>query len=96
MLNSLGKLLLLEMFGHIDFVEVNRIPKMTKTRFHDLRHSYAVNALQAGDSAKIVSEQLGHYSAAFTLDTYAAVSKTMRKESQEHMEQLFQAVTGLA
>ena len=69
---------------------------MTKTRFHDLRHSYAVNALQAGDSAKIVSEQLGHYSAAFTLDTYAAVSKTMRKESQERMEQLFQSVTGLA
>lgn len=54
---------------------------MENTRFHDLRHSYAVNAIQAGDSIKAVQEQLGHYSSAFTMDTYAAVSDTMRKDS---------------
>jgi hypothetical protein len=43
-------------------------------RFHDLRHSYAISALQAGDSVKNVQEQLGHYSSAFTMDIYAAVS----------------------
>ena len=52
-------------------------------------HSYAVNALQAGDSIKAVQEQLGHYSSSFTMDTYAAVSDTMRKDSQERMEELF-------
>ena len=65
------------------------------TRFHDLRHSYAINALQAGDSIKAVQEQLGHYSSAFTLDTYAAVSDTMRKGSQDKMEALIKAVSDL-
>ena len=64
-------------------------------RFHDLSHSYAVNALQAGDSVKAVQEQLGHYSSAFTMDVYAAVSDTMRKDSQERMEGLFKAVSDL-
>ena len=68
---------------------------MENTRFHDLRHSYAVNALQAGDSVKAVQEQLGHYSSAFTMDVYAAVSDTMRKDSQERMEGLFKAVSDL-
>lgn len=66
---------------------------LPEVRFHDLRHSYAINALQAGDSIKDVQEQLGHYSSAFTMDTYAAVSATMRKASQQRMEQLFQKVS---
>lgn len=68
---------------------------MGDTRFHDLRHSYAVNALQAGDSIKAVQEQLGHYSSAFTMDTYAAVSNTMRKASQDRMEALIKQVSTL-
>lgn len=68
---------------------------MGSTRFHDLRHSYAVNALQAGDSVKAVQEQLGHYSSAFTMDVYAAVSETMRKESQDRMEALIKSVSNL-
>ena len=62
-------------------------------RFHDLRHSYAVIALQSGDSVKSVQEQLGHYSAAFTLTTYAAVSDTMRRETQNIMEAAFKEAT---
>lgn len=65
------------------------------TRFHDLRHSYAINALQSGDSPKSVQEQLGHYSSAFTMDTYAAVSNTMRKDTQDRMEQLIKQVSDL-
>lgn len=68
---------------------------LPETRFHDLRHSYAVNALQAGDSVKDVQEQLGHYSSAFTMDTYAAVSGTMRKASQARMEALIKSVSDL-
>jgi len=40
---------------------------------HDLQHSAATIALAAGVSPKVVSEQLGHASTAFTLDTYAQV-----------------------
>jgi len=37
-------------------------------RFHDLRHTYAVNSLQAGDDIKTVQANLGHATASFTLD----------------------------
>lgn len=66
---------------------------MKETRFHDLRHSCAIMELQSGCSVKAVQEQLGHYSSSFTMDTYAAVSQTMQKDTQERMQLLFQDVT---
>ena len=68
---------------------------LESTRFHDLRHSFAINALQAGDNVKEIQEQLGHYSSAFTMDVYAAVSNTMRKASQNRMENFIKAVSDL-
>ena len=61
-------------------------------RFHDLRHSYAVNALQSGDDLKSVQEALGHHAAAFTLDVYGHVSDTMKKQSAERMERFIQGI----
>ena len=55
-------------------------------RFHDLRHSYAIAALQSGDDIKTLQENLGHHAAAFTLDTYAHVTQTMKQESANRME----------
>jgi integrase len=40
------------------------------TRFHDLRHGHASQALQDGVPVKTVQERLGHATAAFTLDVY--------------------------
>lgn len=68
---------------------------MGSTRFHDLRHSCAILALQSGCSIKAVQEQLGHYSSAFTMDVYGAVSNTMRKDTQARMEQAFQQAENL-
>lgn len=76
-----------------DFKAIMESIGKPSTRFHDLRHSYAVNALQAGDSIKAVQEQLGHYSTAFTMDVYAAVSDTMRKDSQDRMEAFIKSVS---
>lgn len=88
-----------ELGGHLKHDTVYRHFKrlvaqigMKETRFHDLRHSCAIMALQAGCSVKAVQEQLGHYSSAFTMDTYAAVSDAMRQDTQDRMEQLFQTV----
>jgi integrase len=39
---------------------------------HDLRHSYAVAAIRSGVDIKTVQHNLGHKSAAMTLDVYAA------------------------
>lgn len=52
-------------------------------RFHDLRHSYAVLSLQSGCDIKTVQENLGHYAAAFTLDTYGHVTEQMRRENAD-------------
>ena len=40
-------------------------------RFHDLRHTYATIALQAGVHIKVVSERLGHSDIALTLNIYS-------------------------
>lgn len=55
-------------------------------RFHDLRHTYAVTSLRAGDDVKTVQENLGHHSAAFTLDVYGHVTQSMKKASAQRME----------
>ena len=55
-------------------------------RFHDLRHTYAVTSLRAGDDVKTVQENLGHHTAAFTLDQYGHVTETMKEASARRME----------
>ena len=54
-------------------------------RFHDLRHSFAVTSLYAGDDIKTVQTNLGHATAQFTLDTYGHVTQKMRQDSANRM-----------
>ena len=54
-----------------------------KVRFHDLRHTFATVALQNGVDIKTVSGMLGHFSAGFTLDTYAHVTTAAQKEAAQ-------------
>ena len=63
-------------------------------RFHDLRHSCAILELQAGVPVKSVQEQLGHYSSAFTMDVYAAVSETMMDDTRAKVEKIIKDATG--
>lgn len=64
-------------------------------RFHDLRHTYAVAALESGDDVKTVQENLGHHTAAFTLDVYGHVTEKMKAESAARMERFIKGVSGL-
>lgn len=64
-------------------------------RFHDLRHSYAVAALQSGDDVKTVQENLGHHAAAFTLDVYGHVTEQMKRESAARMDAFIKSVSNL-
>ena len=59
-------------------------------RFHDLRHTYAVMALQEGDDVKTVQQNLGHATASFTLDVYGHVSEKMKLESAARMQAYFE------
>jgi integrase len=50
------------------------------------RCAYATIALAAGVSPKVISEQLGHASTAFTLETYAHVLSHMQDEAARKVE----------
>lgn len=58
-------------------------------RFHDLRHSFAVTSLYAGDDIKTVQANLGHATAQFTLDVYGHVTQTMRQDSANRMQRFY-------
>lgn len=61
-------------------------------RLHDLRHSYAVVSLQAGDDIKTVQSNLGHHTAAFTLDVYGHVIEQMKQASADRMDAYIRTV----
>ena len=50
-------------------------------RLHDLRHTHAMLALQAGIHPKVVSERLGHAAVSITLDTYSHAIPAMQEEA---------------
>lgn len=56
------------------------------SRVHDLRHTFAVISLQNGDNVKTVQDNLGHATAAFTLDVYGHVSERMKEDSAARMQ----------
>lgn len=62
-------------------------------RFHDLRHSYAVMSLQSGCDIKTVQENLGHYAAAFTLDTYGHVTEQMRRQGAQKLDKYLDQIS---
>ena len=61
---------------------------LPQVRFHDLRHTFATLALQNGVDIKTVSGMLGHFSAGFTLDTYAHVTTSAQKAAANTMGKL--------
>ena len=50
-------------------------------RFHDLRHTFATQAMQGGVDAKTLAGILGHTDASFTLDTYTHVTGDMQRNA---------------
>lgn len=68
------------------FKKIARQIGAEKANVHSLRHTYAVLCLQNGDDVKTVQSNLGHATAAFTLDVYGHVSEKMKQDSAERME----------
>ncbi|MGI5929767.1 tyrosine-type recombinase/integrase [Pseudoflavonifractor sp.] len=52
-----------------------------QVRFHDLRHTFATNALAHGMDIKTLSAILGHVSSATTLNTYSHITDEMRQRA---------------
>jgi hypothetical protein len=61
---------------------------MRRIRLHDLRHTWATLALQAGVPLKVVSERLGHATTAVTADTYSHVAPGMQTDAAERVAAL--------
>jgi integrase len=57
-------------------------------RFHDLRHTHATLALQAGVHPKVVSERLGHATVSITLDTYSHAIPAMQEAAAQTVADL--------
>lgn len=66
---------------------------LPETRFHDLRHTFAMLSLQNGDDVKTVQEAVGHATAAFTLDVYGHVSQRMKQESANRMQAYIESLS---
>lgn len=62
--------------------------RLPPIRFHDLRHTHATPALQAGIHPRVVSERLGHATIAITRDTYSHAIPAMQEEAVEKVAAL--------
>jgi integrase len=60
-------------------------------RLHDLRHTSASLALQAGVSLKVVQETLRHQSIVLTVDTYISVLPEAAREAADATAELILA-----
>ncbi len=86
---------------HLDLHTIQRAYKpivasigCPEARFHDLRHSYAVASIRSGDDIKTVQGNLGHATAAFTLDVYGHATDQMKQESARRMESYIKDALG--
>lgn len=77
-----------------EFQKILKQAGLPHYRVHDLRHTFAVNSILAGDDIKTIQENMGHYSSAFTLDRYGHVTETMRKNSSNRMQSFYEQITG--
>lgn len=78
---------------YMNYKRIMRKLGFPQLRFHDLRHTYAVNSLRAGDDIKTVQENLGHATASFTLGTYAHATPGMKRESAGRMNDFIRRLT---
>jgi integrase len=62
-------------------------------RLHDVRHTHATLLIKAAVPAKVVSERLGHATAAFTIETYQHVMPGMQADAARVFEDLLSAST---
>lgn len=77
--------------AYLEFKQIANKIGRPDARFHDLRHSYAVQSIRNGDDLKTLQHTLGHSSAGFTLQVYAHCTDAMLRESAERMEKFIKS-----
>ena len=69
-----------------EFRKITDRVKLNSHRFHDLRHTFAVEMLRAGTDIETVSKWLGHFDPGFTLRVYADMTPDMRRAAADKLE----------
>ena len=62
--------------------------KVSRIRFHDLRHTHATLGLEAGIPVKVISQRLGHSSTRITQDVYQHVLKEQQEAAATQIADL--------
>ncbi len=70
------------------FHETLEAAGVARTRFHDCRHVFASLLIAAGKNVKYIATQMGHHSAAFTLDTYGHLMDRLPVQPVEWIDDL--------
>jgi integrase len=75
------------------FERIARRAGVPVIRLHDVRHTHASLLIKAGVPVKVVSERLGHATAAFTIETYQHVMPGMQADAATTAEALLAPTT---
>lgn len=71
------------------YAQILKLAGLRHFTFHALRHTFASRAMEQGMDEKTLSAILGHYSVAFTMDTYAHVLHDHLNQEMGCMEELY-------
>jgi integrase len=83
-----GDPLTINNIGQREFRRLAKDAGVRPIKFHGLRHTCATLLLQAGTSAKVVQERLGHKRIEITLNVYTHVLPSMQQEAAAQLSKL--------
>jgi len=69
-----------------EIIDYMQLPQVS---IHGLRHTHATILLLKGENIKVISERLGHKSIKITMDTYSHVLPSMKKQTAELLNNIF-------
>lgn len=69
--------------------EIKDYRQLPQFSIHGLRHTHATILLLKGENIKVISERLGHKSTQITWDTYSHVLPSMKKQTADLLNNIF-------
>jgi integrase len=84
--DSQGSFIDPDFFDEHIFKPIKHSAGLKAVRFHDLRHFFASMLISQGESAKYISDQLGHSSIQITFDTYGHLFPQAKAEASRKLE----------
>jgi integrase len=74
---------------------IERAELPAKTRFHDMRHSYAAMLISQGAHPRAIMERMGHSTITVTLDTYGHLFPKIDATLDDALDSVYRSANGL-